>query len=345
MRGAPKPDKLLPIMQLRLLIDGIVRQSTVLIARLSTGKGVRSPLGHIADQVFLDLTRELEQQGVSKALAADMFGMALRTYQRKTQRITESSSDSSRTLWEAVYDFIRGGEVTRSRIRERFRHDGERELAAVLTDLVRSGLLFVTGSGEAAVYGANDARIRAIAQSSSEVEALAHYAWFKIFHREAVVRSDLQRELGGDADLVDRVLGQLIEAGRVTAKDGKLEAVNLVIPAANAEGAETAVLDHFRAATTVIAERVTRGADPTQLTGGSTFTFRLDRTHPHFQRVSELLATTRRQTQALWEEVMAENERTPISSDALQITFYAGQTVFDPRSDAAVEEPSEGNTP
>ena len=50
-------------MNLKLLIDGIVRQTTVLIAQLSTASGVRAPLAHVADQVFLSLAREIEAQG------------------------------------------------------------------------------------------------------------------------------------------------------------------------------------------------------------------------------------------------------------------------------------------
>jgi hypothetical protein len=321
-------------MQLKLLIDGVVRQTTVLIARLSTGQGLRSPLGRIADQVFLDLARELEQQGVSKVLVADMFGMALRSYQRKTQRLTESASENARSLWEAVYDFIRGGEVARSRIKERFRHDGEREVAAVLTDLVRSGFVFVTGSGDASVYGASDARLRAIAQSSSELDALAHYAWFKVFHGEAVTRAELMAELSCDDVTIDEVLSHLADSGRITALDGRLTAVNLLIPAESAEGAETALIDHFRAVTTVLADRVARGPDPTRLTGGSTFSFRLDRDHPDFNRVQELLSVTRERTQALWEQVMQHNAAFPPSSDAVKITFYLGQSLAESERDS-----------
>jgi hypothetical protein len=63
-------------MNAKLLIDAIVQQTTVLIAQLSTAAGIRSPLAHIADQVFLDLAREIEQQGVSRKVVADMFGPA-----------------------------------------------------------------------------------------------------------------------------------------------------------------------------------------------------------------------------------------------------------------------------
>jgi hypothetical protein len=41
----------------RLLVDAIVQQTTVLIAQRSTRAGLRAPLAHIADQVFLELAK------------------------------------------------------------------------------------------------------------------------------------------------------------------------------------------------------------------------------------------------------------------------------------------------
>jgi len=49
-----------------LLIDAIVRQTTVLIAHLSTAAGIRAPLAHVADEVFLRLASEIEAQGVGQ---------------------------------------------------------------------------------------------------------------------------------------------------------------------------------------------------------------------------------------------------------------------------------------
>lgn len=85
-------------MQLRLLIDGIVRQTTLPMAQLSTTSGSRSPLSRIADQVFVNLAQELESQGVSKPVAADMFGLALRSFQKKVQRPGASVSEPNRTF-------------------------------------------------------------------------------------------------------------------------------------------------------------------------------------------------------------------------------------------------------
>src|SRR5262245_61165767 len=90
----------------RLLIDGIVRQTMILVAQFATAGGLRAPLAHIAGEVFLELAKELEQQGVTKKVSADMFGMALRTYQRQTQRLARSATDRGRSLWEAIFDYI-----------------------------------------------------------------------------------------------------------------------------------------------------------------------------------------------------------------------------------------------
>jgi hypothetical protein len=65
------------------LIDAVVQQTMVFIAHLATAGGLRTPLVGVADQVFMELTRELQNQGVRKKVIADMFGMALRTYHRR----------------------------------------------------------------------------------------------------------------------------------------------------------------------------------------------------------------------------------------------------------------------
>ena len=62
-------------MNARVLISAIVQQVTVLIAQLATTGGARAPLAQVAGQVFLELARELESQGISKPISADMFGL------------------------------------------------------------------------------------------------------------------------------------------------------------------------------------------------------------------------------------------------------------------------------
>src|SRR5262249_28008788 len=140
-------------MQIKILIEAIMQQTTVLIAQLSTAAGIRAPLARIADQVFVDLARELDSQGVGRRVAADMFGMALRTYQKKLRRLTETQTAANRTLWGAVLDHIRQQDrASKADLLKRFARDGEREVGAVLADLVGSGLVYQTGRGQNALY-------------------------------------------------------------------------------------------------------------------------------------------------------------------------------------------------
>src|SRR5204863_8859658 len=90
----------------QILTDAIVRQTMVTIAQLSTADGVRSPLSHVADEVFIGLVRELERQKLGKKVIADMFGLALRSYQQKVQRLAESTTARGITLWGALHAFL-----------------------------------------------------------------------------------------------------------------------------------------------------------------------------------------------------------------------------------------------
>src|SRR6478752_7689701 len=111
-------------MTIELLIHAIVRQTTILIAQLATSQGVRAPLAQVANQVFMDLVRELERQGLSRKVSADMFGMGLRSYLRRIQRLGESSTESGRSLWEAVLDYLQErGVVSRAQVFARFHRD------------------------------------------------------------------------------------------------------------------------------------------------------------------------------------------------------------------------------
>lgn len=124
-----------------------MRQTTLLIARLSTAAGARSPLGHIADDIFSGLVSELNQQGVSNKVIADMFGMALRSYRQKVQRLGEPASSRGTTLWSAVQSFLLEREwSTRGEVLERFKYDDEVSVRSILNDLVESGLAVRSGT-------------------------------------------------------------------------------------------------------------------------------------------------------------------------------------------------------
>jgi len=316
---------------LKLLIDGIVRQTTVLIAQLSTASGVRAPLAHVADQVFVELAREIESQGVRRQVVADMFGMALRSYQKKMRRLTESESARERTLWEAVLEFVEKEQPTRARILQRFEYDGEREVAAVVKDLIRSGLVCVTGSGDNAVHGVTSDAMRDKLERQQDLDAVANLAWLKIFRHEARTRAELAAALGVDAEVARAAADELERSGRVTEEDGVLKSGNVALPLGAEQGWEAAIVDHFRAVAVAIATKVREGlagAKASDRLGGSTFTFTVTPGHPYEEEVYSLLRKTRISAQALWDRVAAHNEEHPPDPEtSTRVSFYVGQTL------------------
>ncbi|HEX2733110.1 MAG TPA: hypothetical protein VHM70_15980 [Polyangiaceae bacterium] len=318
-------------MNVKLLIDGIVRQTTVLIAQLSTAAGSRSPLSRVTDEVFLSLAREIEAQGVRRQVVADMFGMALRSYQKKMQRLTEGATQRDRTLWEAVLDFVTQERPTRARILARFAKDGEKEVVAVLSDLLRTGLVFTTGSGRSAVFGPTQDDLRQAVLRDHDRESLENWLWLMVFRSEIATVADAYAALSAERELIDAALEELIASGRLKREGERLVSSNLVVPYGNEQGWETAVLDHFRTVAVAIAKKVAAGITPSAESdqiGGSTFTFTVGPGHPYEQDVRNLLRSTRRTAQALWDDVARFNEQHPPDPvTASRVSFYTGQLV------------------
>lgn len=328
-------------MNTKLLVDSIVRQTTVLIAQLCTAAGVRAPLAQIADQVFLGLSRELEAQGVGRKVAADMFGLALRSYQKKVQRLTESETQRDKTLWEAILDYLREqGSVPRRRIFERFGLDDEAAVAAILNDLVSSGLAYSTGRGSSAVFGLTSALDQERMADEDLRATLPAMAWLVIYREGPLDAAALAERLGlGSTDLT-LLLADLEREGRVQREPGtgRYRSSTMTIAIGDRAGWEAAVLDHFQGVAKAIAAKVRLGpqSELKALIGGATLSFDVHPAHPLEAEVYDLLRTVRTQVNELWERVAAHNRAHPIPDpDKIKVTFYLGQNVE--RSEAAGE--------
>jgi hypothetical protein len=331
-------------METRHLIAAIMQQTTVLIAQLSTAAGIRAPLARIADQVFLDLGRELEAQGVTRKVAADMFGLALRSYQKKIQRLSESKTQRDRTLWELVLERLtKSGGASRKQLAHEFRRENAVDLAAVLKDLTTSGLITATGRGDAAHYQVTSAEVRASVAAESEFDALLHFVWLAVYDHQQVLASELVSKLPFDGDVSKRAISALIDDGRISADSSDLDqallrCTELRIPVGSEQGWEAAVFDHFRAMANAIGAKLrATGArsDERDLVGGTTLTFSLRAGHPHEQEVYGLLRRVRDDVHAVWDRVHAHNLQHPIPPDErVEVTFYFGQHAqLDERSD------------
>ncbi len=310
----------------QILIDNIVRQTTVLIAQLATSGGVRAPLAQIADRIFLDLARELDAQGISRKVSADMFGMALRSYRRRIRQLGESSTERGRSLWEAVLDYLSQGKlVTRKQALERFDRDDPALVRGVLNDLCESGLVFRLGSGKGAAYRA--ATADEIAELRQRTDGLDELVWMLIYREGPLSQETLCERTSLKSDVLAACLEGLTASGRVQQSDqGSYESRSLVLPIGSPAGWEAALFDHFQAVVKTMCQRLRKttdsGADAEG--GGSTYSFTIWPGHPFEDEVRGLLRDFRERHGALREKVRAYNDQNVAPPGHDRVTVYGG---------------------
>ncbi len=317
-----------------LLIHAIVRQTMVLIAVLATADGRRTPLASIADQVFATLVDELGEQGVSNKVIADMLGMALRTYHRRTARLTESDTEKGRSLWEAVLTYMRQHRsVLRTEVLLRFPLDNEAVVRGVLRDLVDTGLVYQTGRGDSTAYRAAETAGLPTGEGS---EASEHLMLVAIHQHGPITAAELRALIPLEEDLIAGALARMVAERRVACERvGENELYRceqVVIPLGAAAGWEAAVFDHYQAMVTALVRKLRVGvprSDLSDRTGGSTFTFDVWSSHPLSERVLGYLQSVRQQGLALRAELdkVATSVPKPADEPWVRVTAYVGQVV------------------
>jgi hypothetical protein len=330
-------------MRIELLIEAIVRQTTILIAQLATSGGTRAPLAQVAGQVFLDLVNELERQGVSRKVSADMFGLGLRTYQRKIQRFLESSTDRGRSLWVAVLDYVQqSGSVTRAQVLEQFASDDDSQVRGVLRDLAESGLIAASGSGARLGYRlTSEDELQRLRQVQSH-DGLDELLWALIY-REGPCSLAALRKTHVDGDELEPALARLVAAGRVEQanSDGRYTARSLVLPLGSSVGWEAAVFDHFKAVVNTLTRRLGMNRASPNLAdrvGGSTYTLDVWPGHPHAEQAFETLSRLRSQLGELRDQIEGYNAEHSVPERYTQVLLYVGQCLIEQGDDESDED-------
>ena len=322
-------------MTIELLIQAIVRQTTILIAQLATSRGARAPLAQVANQVFIELVRELERQGVSRKVSADMFGLGLRTYRRKIQRMTESVTVRGRSLWEVVLEHIREHAlVTRVELLVRFASDDEAQVRAVLHDLCESQLVFSSGTGSSTSYRvASEAELASLKRKQSS-EGADELLLALMFREGALSVAEIAAKAQAELAETEAALARLVAAGRVQRGDDDGEprytTHQLVIPLGAPVGWEAAVFDHFKALVTTVLSRLREGRSAAlqDQIGGSTYTIDVWDGHPLADEVVGVLSRVRASLSDLRARVTEHNASRPLPEQHTRVVIYVGQTVI-----------------
>lgn len=322
-------------MNTQLLIDFFVRQTMVLIAQVATQGGERAPLSQVANQVFLDLITELQRQGVGRKVIADMFGLALRSYQQKVQRLSESATDRGMTLWEAIHRYLQEKQVvSRAQILKRFCKDDDDSVKGIINDLVESGLASKTGHGDNAIYRITSAEDLARLEAVDPSHAVSSLAWVAVYRNGPISFEQLQQLVPLDTEKLKSELDKLVADGRVavehTGEASLYTSKQCFIPIGDSAGWEASLTDHYQAVVTAICAKIRNGntrALPDDRIGGSTYSFDVWPDHPSEEKVYALLASFRKELSRLWDEVAEYNRSRRPPNRISKVTFYFGQNV------------------
>lgn len=316
------------------LIDAVVRQTTVLIAQLATAAGARATLAHTANQVFSALVGELKAQGLGNKVIADMFGLSLRAYHHKVARLSESTTERGRSLWEALFEHLSERKTAaRSDVLRRFAYDDEVKVRGVLQDLVDSGLVFRSGRGDATMYRVAEPGEYA-PETNGSAERLGNLVWIAVYRYGPVTSAQIREHVPVDDEALEDALDRLERDGRIrgagTGTPARYESQQCVISVGDPAGWEAAVFDHYQAVVTAICTKLQLGrrkAAQGEWVGGSTYGFEVWDAHPNREEVLGFLQETRDRAVLLRQKVARFNADHEVGEGALRVIAYVGQTV------------------
>jgi hypothetical protein len=201
--------------------------------------------------------------------------------------------------------------------------------------LVESGLVFMTGTGEDALYRvASESELGQAAASDRRADALV---WALIYREGPLTRAQLGDRLTLEEPALEAVLAYLVHAGHVEREERGLETLyrsERLVPEAHAgAGWEAAVYDHFQAVVRTVCARLDRDTAREgyrEYIGGSTYSLDIHPEHPLRSEVLGTLAAIRAQLGDLRTRVNEHNAALPQSQrpQRERVVVYAGQCVL-----------------
>ena len=285
-------------MHVQVLIDSIVRQMTVLIAQLATAGGVRAPLAHLANQVFLDLAHELERagrepQGQRRHVR---HGAARLPPQGAAARREPKASGAERCGRPCSSFCASEGLVTRAASSSGSRATARSRSRAVLHDLdgERADLLVRHGP-ERRRAGHPDEELGRLSQLTAD-RGIDELAWVLVY-RDGPLSSDSSPSACPASSRRSRRSCNASRKRPSPARAGwTADGEEFVIPLGASVGWEAAVFDHLQAVVQTICQRLRQtsfGSRRADVIGGSTYSFDVWPEHPLEGEVKRQLAEIR----------------------------------------------------
>lgn len=318
-------------MNAELLINLIIRQTMVLISQIATSRGVRAQLANLANDTFVALSQELAAQGVGQKVIADMFGLALRSYQQKLQRLNECQTHAGHSIWEAVYQHLKSvTNASQVELLTAFRNDDGATVRGVLRDMVDSGLVYQSGRGLNSRYRiVSDSEMQTNDTSEAAIDGVV---WLSIYRHGPISVASLSEKLAMDENDIQIAIERLQAEHKILFnKDGRYYCDSYFLK--SSEGWEAALFDHYQTMVHAIGHKLQNGQTqslPGDKLGGSTYIFEIWDGHAMTERIEGLLAHYREELGQLWTDIQAYNQQSHSQRPGRRkVSFYLGQDIME----------------
>jgi hypothetical protein len=263
-----------------------------------------------------------------------MFGLGLRTYRRKIQRMSESSTERGRSLWEVVLEYVENRSSTsRYDVLARFSLDDEAQVRAVLHDLCDSQLVIAKEHNGKTMYRVASEDELLSFRSTQNTEGFEDLLLALMYREGPLSIPQIAERAQTDERLLEEPVKRLMDLGRLEASESdgltKYEVKSLVIPLGASAGWEAAVFDHFKAVVKTIIVRLSKEntTSPSDSVGGSTYTIDTWPGHPLAEEVAGELGRIRSTLSDLRRRVDEHNTTESRPEQYDRAVIYAGQCV------------------
>jgi hypothetical protein len=219
---------------------------------------------------------------------------------------------------------------------QRFSHDDEQQVRAVLRDLCESQLAFSSGAGSSISYrAASDEELASLKRKQAS-EGADELLLALMFREEPLTASETAHRLQAEVGEIEATFERLLQAGRIErcetdgASEPRYRANQLVVPIGAPVGWEAAVFDHFKALVTTVLSRLreNRTTALADQVGGSTYTIDVWEGHPLADEVYGALGRMRASLSELRARVLDFNTDRALPGVHDRVIIYVGQSLI-----------------
>ena len=226
------------------------------------------------------------------------------------------------------------GQVSRSKILERFKYDEEAVLKGVLNDLVESQLIFKAGRGDSTIYimAPTDLNAQDEEENKTKDDQLDAMILVTLYHGQPMHTENIKLNLNLSQSILEKGLERLEVNGLIRQDEEGWHCQSYYLPTDDPVVWGAALFDHYQSVIRALCVKLRGGNDRARdrdLTGGSTYSFNIWTGHPLESEITGLLKEFRGRLEDLWERKENVPDQCPEDQEPSKLIFYFGQAIIE----------------